>query len=190
MKTVPGSTQLSCDLLVAGSGAGGLSAAVTAAALGLEVIVVEKEAVYGGTTAWSGGWLWIPRNPLVVAAGIREDRESARTYLRYELGERYDAALVDAFLEQGPRMVSFFQSRTSVAFIDGNAVPDFHGRSPGAVEGGRSVCAAPFDARQLGPRLAHLRPPLDIMSVWGMGIAAGAELRHFLNAMHRWDSFR
>jgi succinate dehydrogenase/fumarate reductase flavoprotein subunit len=190
MNAVPVTTQLSCDLLVAGSGAGGLSAAVTAAALGLKVIVVEKEAVYGGTTAWSGGWLWIPRNPLAVAAGIRDDMESARTYLRHELGERYDAALLDAFLEQGPRMVSFFQSRTSVAFIDGNAVPDFHGRSPGALQGGRSVCAAPFDARQLGPRLAELRPPLDIMSLWGMGIAAGAELRHFLNAMHSWKSFR
>jgi succinate dehydrogenase/fumarate reductase flavoprotein subunit len=190
MNTAPGTTQLSCDLLVAGSGAGGLSAAVTAAALGLKVIVVEKEAVFGGTTAWSGGWLWIPRNPLAVAAGIHDDMESARTYLRHELGERYDAALVDTFLGQGPRMVSFFQSRTSVAFIDGNAVPDFHGRSPGALQGGRSVCAAPFDARQLGPRLAHLRPPLDIMSLWGMGIAAGAELRHYLNAMHSWNSFR
>src|SRR6478609_5865467 len=81
MNAVPVTTQLSCDLLVAGSGAGGLSAAVTAAALGLKVIVVEKEAVYGGTTAWSGGWLWIPRNPLAVAAGIRDDMESARTYL-------------------------------------------------------------------------------------------------------------
>ena len=57
-----------CDVLVVGSGAGGLSAAVTAASLGLNVIVVEKEAVFGGTTAWSGGWLWIPRNPLAVAA--------------------------------------------------------------------------------------------------------------------------
>src|SRR5437867_5375693 len=178
-----------CDLLVVGSGAGGLSAAVTAATLGLQVLVVEKEPVYGGTTAWSGGWMWIPRNPLAVTAGIREDAEAARTYLRHELGDRYDTERVEAFLEQGPRMVQFFQSHTALAFIDGNAVPDFHGRSPGAVEGGRSVCAAPFDARQLGPRLAGLRPPLDIMTLWGMGIAAGAELRHFFNAMHSWRSF-
>ena len=64
---------MSCDLLVIGSGAGGLSAAVTAAHLGLKVIVAEKEAKYGGTTAWSGGWMWLPRNPMATEAGIVED---------------------------------------------------------------------------------------------------------------------
>ena len=65
-----------CDLLVVGSGAGALSTAVTAAHLGLKVIVVEKDAHYGGTTAWSGGWMWVPRNPLARAAGIDEDAET------------------------------------------------------------------------------------------------------------------
>jgi len=60
------------DLVVAGSGAGGLSAGVTAAVLGLSVVVLEKERVFGGTTAWSGGWLWVPRNGFALAAGIRE----------------------------------------------------------------------------------------------------------------------
>lgn len=178
-----------CDVLVIGSGAGGLSAAVTAAELGLKVLVVEKEAVYGGTTAWSGGWLWIPRNPLAVEAGIREDIDEARRYLRNELGEHFDAARVEAFLEHGPRMVGFFRGRTAVQFVDGNAVPDFHGHMPGARTGGRSVCAAPFDARELGDRFADLRAPLDLISPWGMGIASGAELRHFLNAMRSWRSF-
>jgi succinate dehydrogenase/fumarate reductase flavoprotein subunit len=177
------------DLLIAGSGAGGLSAAVTAASLGLKVLVVEKEPVYGGTTAWSGGWMWIPRNPLAIEGGIREDLEGPRTYLRHELGERYDAERIEAFLAYGPRMVEFFRAHTALQFIDGNAIPDFHGDSPGAMEGGRSVCAAPFDARELGARLAELRPPSDIMSLWGMGIAAGADLRHFLNATRSWRSF-
>ncbi len=65
-----------CDLLVVGSGAGALSTAVTAAHLGLKVIVVEKDAHYGGTTAWSGGWMWIPRNPLAIQAGITEPIEN------------------------------------------------------------------------------------------------------------------
>ena len=186
---VTSDTTTSCDLLVVGSGAGGLAAAVTAAALGLEVIVVEKEPVIGGTTAWSGGWLWIPRNPLAVAAGIEEEVEGPRTYLKSELGDHYDAERVEAFLDHAPRMVTFFQSQTSLQFIDGNAIPDFHERSPGAAAGGRSVCAAPFDARRLGPKLALLRPPLDLISPWGMGIASGAELRHFLNAMRSWRSF-
>jgi len=177
------------DLVVVGSGAGGLASAVVAAELGLSVVVLEKAPVWGGTTAWSGGWMWIPRNPLAVAAGIREDVDAPRTYLRHELGEHFDATRIDAFLEHGPRMVEFFRDRTALQFIDGNAMPDFHGRTPGAAPGGRSVCAAPFDARELGDHLATLRPPLDLLSLWGMGIASGAELRHFLDAMRSPRSF-
>ncbi len=137
-----------CDLLVIGSGAGGLSAAVTAASLGLDVVLIEKEAQLGGTTAWSGGWMWIPRNPLAQAAGIVETPEQPKLYLRHELADGYDQARIDMFLDQGPRMVEFFQRETRLAFIDGNQIPDFHGKSPGAVTGGRSLCAAPFDGRQ------------------------------------------
>ncbi|MBL8383421.1 MAG: FAD-binding protein [Burkholderiales bacterium] len=183
-------TARSCDLLVAGSGAGGLSAAVVAAELGLRVIVVEKAAQFGGTTAWSGGWMWIPRNPLAVGAGIVEDEAAPRAYLRHELGAHYDAARLDAFLAHGPRMVEFLRARAAIAFIDGNAIPDFHGGAPGAASGGRSVCAAPVDARILGERLAALREPLDLTAFLGMGIAAGADLRHFLMAMRSWASFR
>ena len=179
----------SCDLLVIGSGAGGLAAAVTAAALGLDVVVIEKEGQFGGTTAWSGGWMWIPRNPLARAAGIEEDEETIRTYLRHELGADYDEAFVTTLLEQGPRMVSFFQRETAVDFIDGNLIPDFHGKSPGAGTGGRSLCAKPLDGRELGPRLKDLRPPLEEVAPFGMNIGSGADLRHFLNATRKIPSF-
>lgn len=177
-----------CDLLVIGSGAGGLSAAVTAAARGLDVIVIEKEAVVGGTSAWSGGWLWIPRNPLAIEAGIREERDAVETYLRHELGASYDPVRVGAFLDHGPAMVEFFRRETAIEWVDGNRMPDFHGASPGAAEGGRSVSVAPFDGRELGAKLALVRPPLDLLTFCGMGIAAG-ELRHFLDAMRDWASF-
>lgn len=173
--------KLDCDVLVLGSGAAGLSAAVTAAAQGLRVIVAEKEDVFGGTTAWSGGWLWIPRNPLATRAGIREDIEAPRTYLKSELGAQYDAAKADALLERGPEMVEFFERHTAVRFIDGNRIPDFH-TTPGAGTGGRSVCAMPFDGRELGPLIDKLRKPLSVTTINGMALGSGQDLAHFYRA--------
>jgi FAD binding domain len=172
-----------CDVLVIGSGAGGLSAAITARWHRLDVLVVEKEAVFGGTTAWSGGWLWIPRNPLVVRAGITDSVEAARTYLRHELGHRFDAGKVDAFLDTGRKMVEFFEQNTAVKFVPGLATPDFHPDSPGCPIG-RPICAAPFNGRQLGPLIDKLRPPLGEITVAGMAIAPGADMKHFMNATH------
>jgi succinate dehydrogenase/fumarate reductase flavoprotein subunit len=178
-----------CDLLVIGSGAGGLSAAVVAAHLGLKVIVIEKDPQYGGTTAWSGGWMWIPRSPLAVEAGLAETIEQPLSYLRHELGAKFDEARARVFLDSGPRMVEFFRSQTALQFIDGNGVPDFHGRTPDAATGGRSICAAPFDGRRLGEHIKTLKPPLLETTLWGMGIASGTELRHFLSAMRKPSSF-
>ena len=132
------STPISCDLLVVGSGAGGLSTAVTAARLGLKVVLVEKEPLLGGTTAWSGGWMWIPRNALAVEAGLLEDISEPLAYLQAELGDRFDETLARTYLEQAPRMVDFFRQQTPLQFVDGNGIPDFHGRTPHAVTGGRS----------------------------------------------------
>lgn len=139
-----------CDVLVIGSGAAGLAAAVTAAWHGEKVIVVEKDPVFGGATAWSGGWMWVPCNPLAQRAGIIEERAQPRSYLEHELGERFDAPMIDAFLEAAPNMVSFFERHTQLQFADGNGIADIHGNTPGAGTGGRSVIAAPYDGRQVG----------------------------------------
>lgn len=184
--------ELRCDLLVVGSGAGGLSVAVAAAHLGLKVVLVDAAERFGGTTAWSGGWLWVPRNPLAQRAGIAESLEPVRAYLRHVLGLGPEAALsdgIETFLAQAPQAIAWFEQHTALRFIDGNTVPDFHGLAPGAREGGRSVCAAPFDARVLGPELQRLQPPRGILSFAGMGIAGGADLRHFLRATRHLDSF-
>ena len=182
-------TELDCDVLVLGSGAGGLSAAVRAAHLGLKVILAEKDPRIGGTTAWSGGWMWIPRNPLALEAGIVESIEQPLSYLRHELGSAFDEAKARTYLDNAPRMVEFFRQHTALQFIDGNGIPDFHGNTPDAATGGRSVCAAPFDARRLGAAKNLLKPPLWETTFLGLGIASGAELRHYLNAMRSWASF-
>jgi len=182
-----------CDLLVIGSGAGGMSAAVCAAHLGLSVIVLEKESHIGGTTAWSGGWMWVPRNPLAVHAGIVEDLAQPRQYLQSVLGQQYPvhAERLEAFLQHAPHMVQFYLDHTALRFVDGNHIPDFHGNLPGARAGGRSVCAAPLDATIWGPNwdkdLVRLRPPRDILSFLGMSI--GADVRHFQRSGRAWDSF-
>ncbi|MEO5764365.1 MAG: FAD-dependent oxidoreductase [Casimicrobiaceae bacterium] len=173
-----------CDVLVVGSGAGGLAAAVTARLLKLDVLLVEKAPVFGGTTAWSGGWLWIPCNAHARRAGSTDSIDDARRYLQAELGDAFDAAKVDAFLLHGPEMVDFFERETALRFIPGPATPDFHSQLPGAGVG-RPVCAAPFDGRELGGLVAKLRPPLPELSVLGMAIAAGADLAHFMNATRK-----
>ena len=104
------------DLLVIGSGAGALSAAVTAAHLGLQVTVVEKEPLFGGTTAWSGGWMWIPRNPLAVAAGIQEDLDGPRSYLRATLGGA-------AYGTAHDRLEAFLASSTATPSRTSTAAP-------------------------------------------------------------------
>lgn len=181
MTAAPQPDVIDCDVLIVGSGAAGLSAAVTAAWHGQKVIVVEKDAVFGGATAWSGGWAWVPCNPLAKRAGIIEDVELPRTYLKHELGERYDPAMIDAFLEAGPRMVAFFERHTRMQFADGNAIADIHGDTPGAGTGGRSVIAAPYNGREVGKLLKRLRKTMRETSFMGMPIMAGPDLAAFLN---------
>nr|MBO2511753.1 FAD-binding dehydrogenase [Gammaproteobacteria bacterium] len=183
------SRKAECDVLVIGSGAAGLAAAVTAAWHGRNVVLVEKEPVFGGATAWSGGWAWVPRNPLARRAGIDEDIEQPRTYLRNELGEQYNAELVDAFLENAPKMVEFFEQYTALQFADGNGIPDMHGNTPGAATGGHQVIAAPYDAREVGDLLPRLRKTMRETSFLGMPIMAGADLAAFLSMTRSARSF-
>ena len=108
---------IQCDLVVVGSGAAGLTTAITARKRGLNVVVIEKEPVFGGTTAISGGVLWIPLNSHGRKQNPGDSLEAVRTYMMSETGNYYDAAAVDAFLENGPRMVDFLERETEMKFV-------------------------------------------------------------------------
>jgi succinate dehydrogenase/fumarate reductase flavoprotein subunit len=178
-----------CDVLVVGTGAAGMSAAVTAASQGLKVLVVEKEPRYGGTTARSGGWLWIPGTRLATEQGIEEPPGAARTYIQHEATTHFDAARVDAFLSNGPKAVEFFTRNTAVQFDMPPVFPDYHAEAPGGMQGGRSMVARPFDGRELGPRLQQLAPPLPELTVFGMMLGSGKEIWHFMRAFKSLESF-
>ena len=140
-----------CDVLIVGSGAGGLSTAITAKKGGLDVVIIEKEAFFGGTTAYSGGVLWIPGNPHARKAGINDTREAAVTYLRNETGNYFSEKAIEAFLDQGPRMLEFFERETEAKFLL-SGYPDYHPDVEGGALIGRSVTAAQrFVRRVPGP---------------------------------------
>lgn len=179
-----------CDVLVIGSGAGGLSTAITAKKNGLDVIVVEKEPVFGGTTAFSGGVLWIPLSPHAKKAGYADTREAVIRYMKAETGRWYDAPAVEAFIDKGPEMVEFFERETEVKFIP-TLYPDYHPAQDGGVDIGRSILAAPYDIRQLGDDMARLRPPLATITFIGMMFnSANADLKHFFQFTKSFTSFK
>ncbi len=180
---------LECDLVIAGSGAAGLAAAVTAKKRGLNVIVVEKEPVFGGTTALSGGVLWIPLSSHGRKQNPGDTHETVRTYLREETGQFYDDETVDVFLENGPRMVEFFEKETVMKFIP-TLYPDYHSAKEGGAQIGRSILAEPFDIRALGNDMQRLKPPLETITFIGMMFnSSNADLKHFFRATKSLTSF-
>jgi len=174
-----------CDVLVVGAGAGGLATAITAKKHGLDVVVIEKDDCFGGTTAFSGGVLWVPGN----RHGMNDSDEAALTYLRNETGDCFDEVAVKAFLRHGPDMVEFFERETAVKFVP-TLYPDYHPHVEGGVDVGRSILAAPYDIRGLGPDMARLRPPLKTITFIGMMFnSSNADLKHFFNATRSLTSF-
>jgi len=183
------SENFDCDLIVIGSGAAGLATAITARKRGLNVVVLEKEPVFGGTTALSGGVLWIPLNPHGRKQNPADTLETVRTYMLKETGAYYDAAAVESFLDNGPRMVEFFERETEMKFVP-TLYPDYHPNVPGGVDIGRSILAAPYDIRGLGKDMARLKPPLKTITFIGMMFnSSNADLKHFFRATKSLTSF-
>ena len=147
------------DVLIVGSGGGGLTAALVAGQAGLDTLVLEKAEFYGGSTALSGGGLWIPNNYLLKRDGLEDSFEKARTYMAHTVGGRVPQALQDAYLENAPNLVEYLSSNSHVRFHRSVGYADYYPERPGGMADGRAIEASPFDGRKLGDDFDKLRPP-------------------------------
>lgn len=165
---------LECDVLVAGSGASGFAAALTAAIDGLEVIMVEKAEVFGGTTCFSAGVIWIPSSRQAREAGITDDRDSVLDYLQAEAGNRLDRDKAESFTDNAASVLEWFEANSHLSYMLSPAWSDYHPGQPGASKGGRSLGPRPFDGRTLGKWFDKLRPPIKTTTILG-GMMVGRE---------------
>jgi succinate dehydrogenase/fumarate reductase flavoprotein subunit len=176
------------DLLVLGSGAAGMTAALTASVLGLDVLVVEKTEVVGGTSARSAGSLWVP-NSRHSPPG-RDNPDNALRYLRAVLGNRLDETRVRAFLAAAPEMVAFLEDNTAATFRAYAYHPDYRATLEGATLSGRVLEPVPFDASVLGGDFAKLRPPLPEFMLLGGMMVDRTDIGHLLGATRSLPSLR
>lgn len=177
-----------CDLLIIGSGAAGMAAAITAAHHGLKPVIIEKTQYFGGSTAVSGGAIWIPDNPIMRAAGMQDDIAEARRYIEGETGNRFNAEVVDAFLENGPEAIGFFHDKTALRFTHRAYSPDYHSDQPGAALGGRVIDAEDYDGTGLGKNLAKLRPPIADFTLFNGMMLNRFDIGHFLKMSRSFKS--
>lgn len=151
-RALPGSA----DILVAGSGAAGLTAALSASAGGGRVLVIERAREIGGTSAFSGGRVWVPGNHYQEEAG--EDTHAARAYLDCLISAEH-ADMTDAFLRSAPAMARFVEARSPHRFVPCPSYPDYHPSLPGATPGGRCLDMQPLDTCRLTPLTDLVRTP-------------------------------
>ena len=147
------------DVVVIGSGAAGMTAALTAAKQGLTTVVVEKAPTFGGSAARSGAGIWVPNNPVILAAGVPDTPAKAAAYLAAVVGPDVPVARQNAFLAHGPDMISFVMANSPLRFRWMEGYSDYYPELPGGLPGGRSIEPDQFDGKLLGAELAHLNPP-------------------------------
>lgn len=155
------------DVLVVGSGAGGLISALVAAKRGASALVIEKSELWGGTSATSGGGIWIPNSHLAQAQGITDSEEAAFTYVRAQSADNVPDENIRAFIREAPKMLKWLEDNSPVRYL---SIPytDYHAELPGGKpEGFRSHLPLPMDGRLLGEDVLTLRAASPAASLFG-----------------------
>ncbi len=168
------------DLVVVGSGAAAMAAGIRAKDLGLDVLLVEKGDVYGGSSAMSGGVCWVGNNPHMRRHGIADSDEETLTYLKHitkgEVGEEY----LRAYVVASKRMLAYFAEKTRVSFAALSRYSDYYPEAPGGKMGGRSMEPEPFDGALLGDDFAKLRRPAASALVLGKFMITARMAKRFI----------
>ncbi|MFI5641497.1 3-oxosteroid 1-dehydrogenase [Streptomyces goshikiensis] len=146
------------DVVVVGSGAAGMTAALTAAKRGLSVLVVEKAPTFGGSAARSGAGIWLPNNSVILGAGVPDTPAKAAAYLSAVVGPDVPADRQRAFLANGPRMLDFVMANSPLRFRFMEGYSDYYPNLPGGLPNGRSIEPDQIDGHVLGAELARLNP--------------------------------
>ncbi len=147
------------DVVVVGSGAAGMTAALAAAHRGLRTVLIEKAAHYGGSTARSGGGVWIPGNKVLKAAGRGDDLDEARTYLYSIIGDVVPKEKIDTYLDRGAEAFDFVLEHSPLKMTWVPGYSDYYPEAPGGKADGRSCEPKPFNTKILGDERFKLEPP-------------------------------
>jgi 3-oxosteroid 1-dehydrogenase len=184
--TETGSWDHQVDLLVVGSGAGAMTAAIVACDRGADTLLIEKSSQYGGSSAMSGGSLWIPNNHLMLGAQVNDTRADALAYLTSATAGRVPGAKLEAYVDAAPEMLRYLTDRTHLRC---QALPhycDYYPTLPGSKPGARSIEADTFDGRLLGEEVLQLREPSVQTLIMGRVSMTAAEARVLLVRSRGW----
>ena len=170
------SSEREVDLLIAGAGPAGMTAALVASLQGLKVLLCEKSGQAGGTGATSAGTLWIPGNHQSRKAGFDDSAEKAQDYLDALIGGPVNRDLRTAYLQTGPIAIDYLEDNSDVKFMPCGRHPDYRSNMKGAAVTGRAIAPQPFDGRLLGRDFARLRPPIREFMVFGGMMVGKADI--------------